>query len=149
MGLLSKIIGGSAGEVIQQVGEVVDRFVTTDAEKSAAKLELERLLQKDRERISQDVRSELEAKERILVAELTQGDAYTKRARPTIIYAGLAMMAWNYCLCPLAGFKELALPEEFWLAWGGVVGVYSWGRTTEKRGPAEPKPERKTPGLGL
>lgn len=134
MSLLTRIIGGSAGEIVGKVGEVVDRFVQTDGEKAAAKLELQKLLDQRDARISEELQTEIAAKERILVAELTQGDSYTKRARPTIIYAGLAMMAWNYCVCPLFGYTLLALPDEFWFAWGGVVGVYSFGRTMEKRG---------------
>lgn len=148
MGILSKILGGSAGEVVDKLAGAVDRFVTTDEERARIKLDFEKVLQARDSEIEQTIRAELSAQERILVAELTQGDNYTKRARPTIIYAGLFMMAWNYCLTPLFGVKELALPEEFWIAWGGVVGVYSWGRTQEKRRPVADAPA-KPKGLDL
>jgi len=86
------------------------------------------------------MRAELQAKERILVAELTQGDSYTKRARPTVVYAGLAFIFINYCLVPIIGklfavdIPELSLPKAFWAGWSGIVATWSVGRSFEKRG---------------
>ena len=40
MGLFDKIIGDGIGAAVEKVGGVVDKFVTTDAEREAAKLEL-------------------------------------------------------------------------------------------------------------
>lgn len=42
MGLFDKIIGDGIGAAVEKVGGVVDKFVTTDAEREAAKLELTR-----------------------------------------------------------------------------------------------------------
>ncbi len=82
-----------------------------------------------------------------MVAELGQGDAYTKRARPTIVYAGLAFIFLVHVCLPMAGWvavvaagsplpqtPPLSLPSEFWWAWTGVCGLYAVGRTMEKRG---------------
>ena len=72
--------------------------------------------------------------------EMVQDDNYTKRARPSIIYIGLLIIAFNYCLVPLAKVlmgedaTPFDLPEEFWLAWGGAVSAYSVGRSMEKSG---------------
>lgn len=96
----------------------------------------------------------VEAKKSVLVAEMQQGDTYTKRARPTIVYAGLALIFLNWAV--EAGLKivsalqidaldpaqietlrsvtEISLPGEFWAAWSGVVGIYAIGRSAEKRG---------------
>jgi hypothetical protein len=99
--------------------------------------------------------SVVNASKEIIVAELNQGDLYTKRARPTVIYAGLAMMFLTEVLIPaivkiIQAFRvgqitevqieaihqigQLDLPPEFWVAWGGVVSVYAVGRSAEKRG---------------
>ena len=86
-----------------------------------------------------------------MVAELNQGDNYTKRARPTVVYAGLAFIFLNYCVVPgvqyLRGKAEahceqsapecvvaagIQLPPEFWWAWAGIVGTWSIGRSFEK-----------------
>ena len=71
---------------------------------------------------------------------MAQGDNYTKRARPTVVYVGLAVIVLNYCIAPIvANFSnitipELSLPTEFWVAWGGIVATWSVSRTAEKRG---------------
>ncbi|MCK5380279.1 MAG: hypothetical protein KAJ81_02340, partial [Candidatus Latescibacteria bacterium] len=81
MSWFTKIFSGSVGTLVEQVGGVVDQFHLSGEEKQRFKLELEALLQKRDSEIEETIRTELQAKERVLVAELTQGDSYTKRAR--------------------------------------------------------------------
>lgn len=100
MSWFSRIFSGSLGSLVEQVGNVVDNFHLSAEEKQQFKLELEALLQRRDSEIEQTLRSELEAKERILVAELEQGDSFTKRARPTVVYAGLGFIFFNYGLVP-------------------------------------------------
>lgn len=140
MSWLTRIFSGSVGGVVEKVGDVVDKFHLSAEEKEGFKLELESLLQKRDSEIEETVRMELQAKERVLVAELTQGDNYTKRARPTVVYAGLAFIFFNYCLVPIIGsltgidFPELELPAGFWAGWTGIVATWSIGRSFEKSG---------------
>lgn len=157
MSWLGKIFAGGAGSLIESVGNVADRFITTDDERQEFKLEIEALLQRRDSEIEQTIRAELAAKERILVAELKQGDAYTKRARPTVVYVGLAFIGLNYIFMPLfsrvaALFTDVPidtgpladLPMEFWAAWGGICATWSIGRTAEKRGSRHPAVEAIT-----
>ena len=122
------------------IADIVDKFKMTPDEKAQFNLEMETLLQKAGSELEQTMRAELGAKERILVAELTQGDTYTKRARPTVVYFGLSIIAWNYSIVPFfAGVQgvtlpPMPLPSEFWYAWGGVVATWSVGRSMERRG---------------
>lgn len=140
MSWLSKIFTSNVGEVVQQVGNIVDKFHLSGEEKQHFQLEMEALLQKRDSEIEETIRSELQAKERILVAELSQGDNYTKRARPTVVYAGLVFIFINYVLIPVvsdlfgARIEEFELPPEFWYGWSGIVATWSIGRTFEKRG---------------
>ncbi|MFH1953152.1 MAG: holin family protein [Pseudomonadota bacterium] len=85
--------------------------------------------------------SVIEAQKSIIVAELQQADNYTKRARPTIVYAGLGFIFMIHVFFPLFAFfsdkaipEGLTLPAEFWWAWTGAVGIWMVGRTMEKRG---------------
>lgn len=139
-GWLGKIFSSGAGSLVESVGGVIDKFHTSKEEKAQLKIELEKVLQQRDSELEETIRAELGAKERIIVAELQQGDNYTKRARPTVIYMGLAFIAFNYCLAPLLQtFMQLEvqpfdLPVGFWAAWGGIVGSYSIGRSMEKRG---------------
>lgn len=140
MSWLTRIFSGGVGTLVEQVGGIVDKFHLGGAEKQKFKLELEALLQKRNSEIEETIRVELQAKERILVAELTQGDNYTKRARPTVVYVGLGFIFFNYCLVPVlakvfgADVEPLNLPAEFWYGWSGIVATWSVGRTMEKRG---------------
>lgn len=140
MSWFSKLFSGSVGTLVQQVGEVVDEFNLSGEEKQRFKLQMEALLQKRDAEIEESLRAELQAKERILVAELTQGDSYTKRARPSVVYAGLVFIAFNYVIVPIVSdifgtrMPAFDLPPEFWYGWSGIVATWSVGRTFEKRG---------------
>lgn len=146
MSWFTKLFSGGVGSVVDSIGSVADKFIQTPDEKAAFKLQVEALLQKRESEIEQTIRQQLESKERILVAELNQGDTYTKRARPTVVYMGLVFIGINYVLFPLIGriangfgaemdVSPLAdLPSEFWMAWGGICATWSIGRSLEKRG---------------
>lgn len=143
----TRLTSSAFGGLLDSVGNLVDRFTLDKEEKAQLKLEMEKLLAGAESELEQTMRAELQAKERILVAELSQGDNYTKRARPTVVYVGLGAIVFNYCVAPLVGWgivefapgyvnalPELVLPPEFWYAWGGIVATWSVGRTMERRG---------------
>lgn len=140
MSWFTDLFSGGAGSVISSIGNVADRFIETDDEKAAFKLEVQRVISARESEIEQTVRSNLQAKERILVAELNQGDNYTKRARPTVVYFGLVMIGVNYLIVPTLSMLNVGevinfpLPTEFWAAWGGIVATWAVGRSAEKIG---------------
>ncbi len=162
---LIKIFSGSAGNIVDSLSDAVDKFVTTDEEKAKLKIELDKLMidqqknsfefqkqmeelsQKREEQLEKSIRSELEAKSQIIMAEMQQDDKFTKRARPTVIYVGLVfifleMFGLRYLILNSIEFDNLkeiidsseSIFETFLLAWGGVVGTYAVGRSLEKRG---------------
>lgn len=140
MSIIKEIISSSLGTTISEIGNTIKKFVTTDKDRMEMQIQLEAILQKRDSEVESTVRKELEAKERVLVAELTQGDSYTKRARPTVVYFGLIVILYNYCVIPtIQMFRALEispfdLPTEFWIAWGGIVATWAIGRSAEKRG---------------
>ena len=109
--------------------------------------QMQELIQKRESEIEQTIRREMEAKSSIMLAELKQDDKYTKRARPTVVYVGLV-----FILLEIFGLRHLILNQlsadkfeaiikssdsifqTFLIAWSGVIGVYSIGRSVEKRG---------------
>lgn len=133
MSFLSKIFGGGVGSVVKELGEVADKFVTTSAEKAELRAKFEEILQKRDAEVELTIRAELDAQKEIIVAELNQGDTYTKRARPTIIYVGLLLALLNYTVLPLFGKPGLGVPPDFWFVWGGVAGWYVHSRSADKR----------------
>jgi hypothetical protein len=140
MGLLSKITSAFTGGIVEDIANVADKFIETPDEKREFKLLIEQEVTKREQAAEMTVRSELEAKSAIMTAEMNQDDLYTKRARPTMLYSGLVMIGINYILVPLiqtlmeVKVEPFQLPTEFWVAWGGVAGIYSLGRSTEKWG---------------
>ncbi len=143
------------GSVADFAGTVVERIFPKkmdEAEKAQKQIELQAMLQ-EREDVV------IKSKTNIMVAELQQGDKLTKRARPMIIYTGLAFIALVHVIFPicvklailgclifnaealttevqttLKSFMDLSLPTAFWTSWGGTVSIYAIGRSAEKRG---------------
>jgi hypothetical protein len=155
MGILDNILAGGIGSIIEQTGKLVDQFHLSEPEKKQFQLEMEALLQQRDAQIQDSARAEMDARQKVIVAELQQDDAYTKRARPSVVYAGLAFIFLNYVFIPgiqyLTGHATakcsqngqdsvchveggITLPQEFWWAWAGVVGTWSIGRSFEKVG---------------
>lgn len=140
MGWFSTLFSGSGSDVIDKVADVIDGFHLSGEEKQDFKLKLQQVVAARDSEIEHTIRKNLEAKERILVAELQQGDNFTKRARPSVVYFGLFMIAMNYLVVPLIsvitgnGIQSFPLPGEFWAAWGGIVGTWAIGRSFEKAG---------------
>ncbi len=141
MELFKKLFGKGITDVVTSVGDVVDRFTLSKEEKQEFKLEIQSRMMKLEGELEETYRKELDARQEIIKAELAQGDSYTKRARPTIVYSGLAFIFLVYVIVPVIAYisganemPDIKLPAEFWWAWGTVVGVYGVGRSAEKMG---------------
>jgi hypothetical protein len=140
MSWLTDIFSGTVGGVIKEIGGIVDNFHLSGEEKQKLKIQMQQLIQQRESEIENTIRAELGAKERVLVAELQQGDNFTKRARPSVVYAGLIFIFINYVVVPAiqsisgAEVTSFQLPIEFWTAWGGIVTTWTIGRSAEKRG---------------
>lgn len=166
MGVIDSVTGfvATAGKnVFETIVDAVDRFVHTRDEAEQVKRELrkleadyreseqrfrvqlqQQLLARERE-IERTIRDEMNARKSVMLAELNQGDRYTRRARPTIIYAGLVLIGLElFGLRPLILGMIGASPSvidgsnsiftSFLYVWGAVAGVYTIGRSSEKLG---------------
>jgi hypothetical protein len=69
-------------------------------------------------------------------AEEQTGDKFTERARPAVVWVGLLMFFWNYCIVPTAGLHwhvaSLPIPDMFSETWGVVVTGYVFARSADK-----------------
>ena len=61
-----------------------------------------------------------------------QGDKYTGRARPTVIYAWIAVILYNYIVTGLLGKQPIVMPDMFWEVSGIVITGYVFARTGDK-----------------
>ncbi|MCF8304453.1 MAG: holin family protein [Bacteroidales bacterium] len=154
---------GSGENIINSISDSVDKFVTTKEEREKLKqeliriqneqeqsrrnfmLDMEKLTQEREAEIEETIRAELNAKKEVLLAELEQGDNYTKRARPTVVYVGLIFILLEVLGVRHIILHELDIPAHviensdaifkmFLGVWGGILGIYSIGRSAEKRG---------------
>ncbi|MDW7693785.1 holin family protein [Flammeovirgaceae bacterium SG7u.111] len=137
----SKVFSGGVADVVDSLGNVADKFITTKEEKEQFKAEAQIRLMQIESQLEETYRTELQERRAIIEAEMAQGDNYTKRARPTIVYAGLAFVCIIHVILPVIAFiadadkmPDIKLPDEFWWAWGTVVSVYGVGRSAEKMG---------------
>ena len=124
------------GSAFEFAKGIMDRFwptAATEAEKLAALASIAPMLEQRENQL-------IEAQKEIIVAEMSQGDVFTKRARPMVVYMGLAFIGIVHVLFPCLTFffrqqvPTLTLPEEFWWAWSSVVGIWAIGRSLEKSG---------------
>ncbi|MEQ6121586.1 holin family protein [Reichenbachiella sp. MALMAid0571] len=140
MSIFSNILGTGASEILNGVNSIIGKFKISPVEKESFKLQLESLLQKRDQEIEETYRQEILAKSEVIKAELAQGDNFTKRARPSVVYLGLIFIFLVHVLLPIVSHlsgkavPDISLPEEFWWAWGSVVSVYGIGRSFEKTG---------------
>lgn len=124
------------GSVADAAKSIIDRFFPpkmSEQEKAEAQVKLQELLQ------ARD-NSLIEAQKSVMVSEMGQADAFTKRARPSIVYAGLVFIFMVHVAFPIIAYisgrplPTLSLPEQFWWSWTGVCGVWIMGRSMEKNG---------------
>ena len=113
------------------------RHHTSPEEKAEIQAKLDAQITERMTTVNAALQSRFEMVTNVIEAEMAQGDKFTKRARPSLVYFGMAVIAWNYCIVPLFG-ESVELPMEFWAAWGGTVAIWSVGRSTERvRGQVE------------
>ena len=141
MGLLSGILGGTVGKILGQVRGVIDDFHHSSEEKDETMLKVEAILTERLSEAEQTLRTEINAKSAIMVAEMQQEDKFTKRARPSIIYSGLILVFLDMGSRVISFFVSADVPllssfidPSFMYTWGAVAGVYAIGRSAEKRG---------------
>jgi hypothetical protein len=134
MGFMKNLLTGSGGDLINGITGLVGQFRASPEEKLTFDLELKKLVAARDSLLTQEIMAETQAKARVMTAELRQGDTYTKRLRPTLGYLGI-VAAFVQGASASSGYP-VVFPLEFWVAWGGMMTVYSIGRTAEKRGAA-------------
>lgn len=98
MGLLTKILGGSIGEMAQGVAGAIDRFVQTKEEKEAAEL-LRQRIQQEPDRWQAEI-NKVEAGHRSM---------FVAGWRPAIGWICAFALAWGWILGP---FLSWALPGK-------------------------------------
>ena len=141
---LASLLGGGLAETFKSIVGTFKLSPEKKAEIEAAISENEYLIRmKEYELQVRGMDMEaatIDAQKSIIVAEMQQSDAYTKRARPTIVYAGLLAIFLAHIIMPYISHftrntvPDISLPTDFWYVWGAVCSVWFVGRTLERKG---------------
>jgi Protein of unknown function (DUF3154). len=132
MGLLSNILGSGLKEIVSTVSGVVDEFTLSPEEKARLNQEMQRLVLEQFQAVEASVQARFAMVKEIIAAEMSQGDNFTKRARPTVVYVGLVLFAVQVLAQLFPGVPHIEVPVDFTIAWASIVGVWSVGRSYEK-----------------
>lgn len=131
---LGGIFAGGVREVVGGVVSVFDDLHTSPEERAELEARVGEIVNERMRVVQEGVRGRMEMVARVIEAEAKHGNAYTKAARPSIVYTGLLIHAAN-ALLPLLGFGEqIEVDPNFTYVWGGVCSVWVAGRSAEKMG---------------
>jgi ABC-type siderophore export system fused ATPase/permease subunit len=125
---LSKIFSGGAGQVVESVANVVDKFVQTKEEKDAANLELQKVLNSHLEVMEQEVTKQLEIHQKemdsarnreIQIATADKAPLLNKIITPIL---ALSVIALTFVLFYILMFKPVGAEKDIIIY---VLGVLS------------------------
>lgn len=125
------------GSVADLANSIINKIWPPGADpnkKIEAQLEIQKMIEARENTV-------VEAQKSIIVSEMQQSDNFTKRARPSVVYCGLGFIFLVHVAFPILSWftkqqvpTTLVLPEAFWWAWSGCVGIWMIGRSVEKSG---------------
>jgi hypothetical protein len=130
--ILGRIFGTGAKEIAETVVSVVDQFHVSEEEKVELRARTYEAVTERMAVLEDSVRARFEMVAGVIEAEMKSGNAYTKNARPTIVYAGLVIHLANAILPMLGVGEQIDVDPNFTYVWGGVCGVWIVGRSAEK-----------------
>jgi len=137
---VQRLIGG--------IGSVVGKFVQDPNQAGELNAAIEQYAHEKWTAEEASFQRVIEAKEHVMIAELQQGDPYTKRTRPLILRRGFYMImcayGWMIAVRPLLVSFGMDIPEppdlaialfeKFVYTWSALTGTYILGRGAEKVG---------------
>ena len=124
MGLFDRIFSGGIAEATTAIGGVVDKFVTNDEERLAAKKELTQVVTK----FTTDITA---AQADVLKVELS-GNWLQRSWRPLLMVAFGFIILYQYFISQVFSLPQVDLPERFFDLLEIGLGGYVIGRSVEK-----------------
>ncbi len=142
--MFGKLFSSGATALIGSVKGLVTAFTgdkaLTQEQDALLKQAIEDNLHSMRVAAEETHRTEIQAKERVIVAEMKQSSVFVKAARPMVVYSFVftvmcAVVKWAFMGDP-AGLEALNdIPDRLWDAWVGVMSVWMISRGVEKVAP--------------
>ena len=110
---------------IDAVKELGSLFIQSPEERNKFNAGLAKIEADKSASFEETLRIELDAKSRILIAELSQDDNWTKRARPSVVYTGLLLVVLEVILQDLVS-KNIPL-RQWWSKVSELIAFYVRG----------------------
>lgn len=132
MGGLFDFLKNSVGELIDKVGGVVDRFVTTGEEKLKAQMELTKLGYDFQMQVMQLDQKWAETQADVIKAEANSHSWLARNWRPILMLVFTYIVAHNFVIAPLFGIPSVPIPPDMWELLRIGMGGYIVGRSVEK-----------------
>jgi hypothetical protein len=137
LGLLKNPIG----DLINSIGGVVDKFVTTGEEKLQAQLKLTELERDFQMKVMELDQQWAATQADVIKAEATSQSYMARNWRPILMLVFTAIIAWNYMLMPILSaftskLQPALIPGPMWDLLKIGVGGYIVGRSAEKITPS-------------
>ena len=121
---MKKILDFLGGNVIKEIGGIIDNLFTTDEERLEAKNKIFKVIQ-EKELELQKMQTD------IIIAE-AKGNWLQRSWRPILMLAFGFIVIYVKFLAPLFGFTIPPLESEFWNLLQLGIGGYVVGRSAEK-----------------
>lgn len=132
---LGSLIGGPLKDLISGVGDVVDKFVTTDKEKLEAQralLEIERGFQTKMAELDGEW---AKTQASIINAETNSQSWLARNWRPLLMLVFTYIVAHNFVIAPIFHLSAVPIPPDMWDLLRIGMGGYIVGRSLEKIAP--------------
>ena len=128
MSIFPKLIAGAATELVDATGNALDKLITNEPERLAARKEISEVILSKL--------NELASYQRDVLNTELQGTKLQRNWRPLVMLAFAFIIVFHYFLQPVLGFwfamPTIELPERFWGLLELGLGGYVIGRSIEK-----------------
>jgi hypothetical protein len=131
-GLLTKIFGGPATELVKGVGGIIDNLNTSDKEKLDAKIAMMEIERKFNADLLTADSSTVKEQAEVIKAEVESASWLARNWRPILMLVLTYILAHTYVLAPLFSLPPVIIPEPMWELLKLGIGGYVVGRTVEK-----------------
>lgn len=131
-GLLTKIFGGPASDLVKSVGGVIDNLTTSDKEKLDARIALSAIEEKFNQDLLTADAATVKEQADVIKAEVESSSWMARNWRPILMLVLTYILAHTYVLVPLFSLKPVILPDHMWELLKLGMGGYIIGRSVEK-----------------
>lgn len=132
MGFLSTIFGGPFKDILDGVGGIIDKFVTTPEEKLKAQLALSQMANEFQLKSMELDKEWAIQQATVITAEAKSESWIAANWRPLTMLTFVFIIAYNYIISPIFDVTRLEIVPDMWQLLKIGLGGYIFGRTAEK-----------------